>query len=130
MGTSPDEVQQWRAERRKQFPTSATVEAKAKHSDELRAAGGIVVDKGQKRTRPEKRESTPGTNRGQIVNPAKGKPKSGGGAGGGGGGLRLPPPLTGGSQGSLLRKLLEEQVTVEENAVLQVFRFLTQSASI
>lgn len=87
-----------------------------------------MVDKGQKRKRPEKRESAPGTNRAdKIGNPGKGKPKGGGG---GGGGLKLPPPLTGGSQGSLLRKLLEEQVTVEENAVLQVFRFLTQSASI
>ena len=133
MGTSPDEVQQWRADRRKQFPTTANVHAKAEHRDELRAAGGIAD-----------------------------KPKRGGGATGGGGGgsggakrkrsvggagssaaadatantnasatnknrQHLPHPLAGGKHGSLMRKLLEEEVTVEENVVLQIFRFLART---
>ena len=41
--------------------------------------------------------------------------------------LSIPAPLAGGQRGTLWRKLLEDQVTEEENIVLQCLRFLVQS---
>jgi hypothetical protein len=45
MGQSPEEISQWRAERRKKFPTAATEEAKKQRQDELTAAGGVAPSK-------------------------------------------------------------------------------------
>lgn len=55
MGQSPEEIAQWRAERRKKFPTSALEEEKHKQQEALIAAGGLVPAKpvsklGKKRT--------------------------------------------------------------------------------
>lgn len=41
LGQSPEEIAQWRAERRKKFPTAEQTDAKKAELDELIAAGGI-----------------------------------------------------------------------------------------
>jgi hypothetical protein len=50
LGTSPDEVEQWRAERRKRFPTKDNTEKRKVAEDELVKAGGLLANK---RGRPE-----------------------------------------------------------------------------
>jgi len=42
MGTSPEEVEQWRAARRMRFPSAANVSAKLEHTNKLSAAGGVL----------------------------------------------------------------------------------------
>eukprot|EP01032_Pedospumella_encystans_P014240 gene14240-16370_t len=42
MGQSPEEIEQWRADRRKKFPTAAVEEAKKKELAELVEAGGVA----------------------------------------------------------------------------------------
>jgi len=153
IGTSPDEVQQWRAARRKNFPTSAMVMAKLDHLDQLQAAGGLppltsgkagkrklVKDSGapkvcdffmrgrckrgidclnlhdeelQKARKNEKKRA-----REEGVTVAN-KRKTGG--------LNLPPPLTGGVRGTLMKKLLEDELTTEENICFQLFRYIVHS---
>lgn len=192
MGTSPEDVQQWRADRRKHFPTAATVQSKFQHSEELRNAGGLPTKQpGGKIARGVKRERQPhqkkitaspntigkqsvldlagscggGDNSLVVELSAAGQPSlhpepsqpaaykrprggetaaqgdvGGRGAGGPGGGgerkmkpikqhkgLNVPPPLTGGSQGTLIKKLLEDQISIEENAILQCFRFFVEN---
>lgn len=41
--------------------------------------------------------------------------------------LSIPEPLSGGARGTLWRKLLEDEITKEENIVLQCLRYLVQS---
>ena len=41
LGTSPSEIQEWRADRRKKFPTKERVAEKKKHLEEVIAAGGV-----------------------------------------------------------------------------------------
>lgn len=41
--------------------------------------------------------------------------------------LSIPEPLSGGARGTLWRKLLEDEITKEENIVLQCLRFLVQN---
>jgi hypothetical protein len=45
LGTSPDEVEQWRAERRKRFPTKDNTEKRKVAEDELVKAGGLLANK-------------------------------------------------------------------------------------
>jgi hypothetical protein len=153
IGTSPDEVQQWRADRRKKFPTSATVMAKQYHLDQLQVAGGLPPlasgkagkrslgkDSGptkvcdfftrgkckrgldclnlhdeelQKARKSEKKRA-----REETVTLAS-KRKTGG--------LDLPPPLAGGVRGTLMKKLLEDELTTEENICFQLFRYIVHS---
>ena len=40
MGTSPQEVEQWRQDRRKRFPTAANAQSKEDQLAELQQAGG------------------------------------------------------------------------------------------
>lgn len=47
MGTDPDEVAEWRDQRRKKFPTKRLVAEKRAHEEEARLAGGLV---GRKRS--------------------------------------------------------------------------------
>jgi hypothetical protein len=49
---------------------------------------------------------------------------NGHGKGGSKNGLFLPKPLDGGARGSLLRNLLSDQISTEDNIVLQCLRFL------
>jgi len=121
MGTSPEEVQQWRADRRKQFPTAANVQFKGEHMEELRAAGGIVAVKTEAR----------GKRKRQQEKPSSANIAGGGGGGGGansdkvkGPGNKLNLPMALGKQGSLMKKLLEDEMTAEENVILQIFHFL------
>jgi len=44
LGTSPEEVEQWRAARRMRFPSAANVTAKLQHSGKLSAAGGVEIN--------------------------------------------------------------------------------------
>ena len=117
MGTSPDEVQQWRSDRRKQFPTVAAIQAKTKHSEDLKIAGGIA-DKPTSRGIKRKNKGKHNQELGNSALPTSKFSNNGG--------LIVPPPLTGGIRGSLMKKLLEEEITAEENAILQVFRYLRQ----
>ena len=55
LGTSPDEVSQWRADRKKKFPTTASANIKKEQLNELKDAGGVLPpdQKGnRKRNRP------------------------------------------------------------------------------
>ena len=49
LGTSPEEVEKWRAERRNRFPTPANVAKKEAQQEELRSAGGVVAPQQQQR---------------------------------------------------------------------------------
>eukprot|EP01041_Mallomonas_annulata_P006898 gene6898-14006_t len=46
------------------------------------------------------------------------------------GGMSIPKPLDGGCNGSLLKKLLESEVSAEENIILQCFRFISYKFSL
>ena len=39
--------------------------------------------------------------------------------------LFLPKPLAGGDRGTLLKRLLQEDISAEENIILQCFRYMT-----
>lgn len=41
--------------------------------------------------------------------------------------LFLPAPLSGGRRGTLLKKLLEDEIQSEENIILQSFRYLVEN---
>ena len=41
--------------------------------------------------------------------------------------LFLPKPLTGGDRGTLLKKLLRDEISKEENVILQCFRYLVKN---
>lgn len=45
LGTNPEEIQQWRAERRNKFPTAANIEKKKEGLQRLRDAGGLEPTK-------------------------------------------------------------------------------------
>ena len=53
LGTTPEEVEKWRAERRNRFPTPENVAKKEAQQEELRSAGGVVAQqqRGKKRSR-------------------------------------------------------------------------------
>jgi len=52
LGTTPEEVEKWRADRRKQFPTVEHTLEKEKQRSELRLAGGLApLERGKKRPR-------------------------------------------------------------------------------
>lgn len=154
MGTSPEEVQQWRADRRKHFPTAATVQSKREHSEELRSAGGLPAkpQNASKNARGVKRERQPGQKK--AVDGETGEHKRARDDAAAAGkqqhqqqqqqlqlqqsqqkqqkqkqqqkGLVVPQPLAGGSRGTLLKKLLEDEISVEENIILQAFRYLRE----
>ena len=39
--------------------------------------------------------------------------------------LYLPKPLAGGDRGTLLKRLLQDDILAEENMILQCFRYMT-----
>jgi hypothetical protein len=49
LGTSPEEVEKWRAERKNRFPTADNINQKQQQQDDLINAGGVVPKKGRKR---------------------------------------------------------------------------------
>ena len=51
LGVSPEEIEKWRMDRRKNFPTAENTQKKNEMRDELRIAGGLVLEKGKKRKR-------------------------------------------------------------------------------
>lgn len=51
LGTSPEEVEKWRAERRNRFPTADNMNQKQQQHDDLVNAGGVVPQRGRKRDR-------------------------------------------------------------------------------
>jgi Nuclear fragile X mental retardation-interacting protein 1 (NUFIP1)/Zinc finger domain/Zinc finger C-x8-C-x5-C-x3-H type (and similar) len=51
LGVSPEEIEKWRMDRRKNFPTAENTLKKKEQRDELRKAGGLVLDIGKKRKR-------------------------------------------------------------------------------
>lgn len=50
LGTSPDEVEQWRAERRKKFPTQESIEKKILEHEELKRCGGLFPQDKKRRS--------------------------------------------------------------------------------
>eukprot|EP00597_Dinobryon_sp_UTEXLB2267_P007799 CAMPEP_0170094978 /NCGR_PEP_ID=MMETSP0019_2-20121128/27629_1 /TAXON_ID=98059 /ORGANISM="Dinobryon sp., Strain UTEXLB2267" /LENGTH=382 /DNA_ID=CAMNT_0010316515 /DNA_START=226 /DNA_END=1375 /DNA_ORIENTATION=+ len=44
LGTAPEEIAQWRADRRHRFPTAANVMKKQQEQDELKSAGGLTEE--------------------------------------------------------------------------------------
>jgi Nuclear fragile X mental retardation-interacting protein 1 (NUFIP1)/CCCH-type zinc finger len=53
LGVSPVEIEKWRMDRRKNFPTAENTLKKMEQKEELRKAGGLVIEKGKKRKRNE-----------------------------------------------------------------------------
>ena len=56
LGVSPIEIEKWRMDRRKNFPTSENTQKKLEQKEELRKAGGLVIEKGKKRKRNDAEE--------------------------------------------------------------------------
>ena len=211
VGTSPEEVEQWREERRKRFPSAANKQAKQAELEKVRSLGGVEAtpngggkgkgkDKGSSSDIGGKQESGGGDvgsahqehNHGSVPETtsesAIGTGSSAGAASVGGGGpvkttlcqyftrgrckhgedcryvhdkaaqssyaeqrrkrqkmsaseleqlermehakkgkLFLPRPLAGGERGTLLKRLLQDDISSEENIILQCFRYITAS---
>lgn len=51
LGVSPEEIEKWRMDRRKNFPTAENTQKKKEQREELRKAGGLILDTGKKRKR-------------------------------------------------------------------------------
>lgn len=68
LGVSPEEIEKWRNDRRKNFPTAENALKKQEQQDELRKAGGLVLEKGKKRKRDDgdssKKKGPAGSERG------------------------------------------------------------------
>lgn len=207
VGTSPEEVEQWREERRKRFPSAANMQAKREDLEKVRSFGGVEssasggargksgvkksgkqenVDGGaggaasegfeeqkerdidDKTATKDGSESGTGTARGgaQVKTTlcqyfSRGRCKHGEecryihdkGAQASyaeerkkrqrmnaseleqlerkqhakKGKLFLPKPLAGGDRGTLLKRLLQDDISSEENIILQCFRYFTTS---
>ena len=62
LGVSPVEIEKWRMDRRKNFPTTENTLKKIEQKEELRKAGGLVIEKGKKRKRNEIEQNKKGSN--------------------------------------------------------------------
>ena len=62
LGVSPVEIEKWRMDRRKNFPTTENTLKKMEQKEELRKAGGLVIEKGKKRKRNEVEQNKKSTN--------------------------------------------------------------------
>ena len=51
LGVSPEEIEKWRNDRKKNFPTAENTMKKNEQKEELRMAGGLIIDKRKKRKR-------------------------------------------------------------------------------
>jgi hypothetical protein len=214
MGTSPEEVREWREERKRRFPSAVTVKAKEDERQKLLQAGGLEAPGAQSGGRQRNQRSVAKTGGTDTRDDCKEEGTSGTGAGAdntdgspgcdgeGRGGvaeemeadvqaepqrtqrkqlcqyytrgrckhgadcryvhdeeakaefkrqklvrlsmsateleeaerakqskkgqLYLPKPLVGGERGTLLKRLLQEEVFKEENTILQCFRYLVK----
>ena len=61
LGTSPDEVEKWRAERKNKFPTTDNISKKQMERDELQDAGGVVPRQRSKKRTHQDMNETQGT---------------------------------------------------------------------
>ena len=193
-GTSPEEVREWREERKRLFPSAATVKAKEEERQKLIEAGGVdeqapkssrgkvargraadktagsegdaavpsggegeegqeVLEEKEDGTKPQRKHFCQYYTRGKCKNgkdcryvhdeeaktefelqkqarlsmsaieleeEARSKKAKKGQ-------LFLPKPLTGGDRGTLLKKLLRDEISKEENVILQCFRYLVKN---
>lgn len=53
LGVSPEEIEKWRSDRKKNFPTAENTKKKMETKEELRKAGGLIVENVRKRKRDE-----------------------------------------------------------------------------
>ena len=53
LGVSPEEIKKWRNDRKKNFPTAENTKKKIEIKEELRKAGGLMIENGRKRKRDE-----------------------------------------------------------------------------
>jgi hypothetical protein len=113
LGYSPKEIEEWKLERRKHFPSAMKVKQKRNQEALLDESGGIKIDKQSSRKRNALSLSDE-----QLQQQQKKKRRQS---------LKIPEPLSGGKKGSLLKKLFEKEILTEENLILQAIRFICKS---
>ena len=119
LGYSPEEIENWKKERRAKFPTGTKVEEekdrkKQNHSDSQKGKKKSVTN--NKRLREDKNTiDSNGIKRKKTNHPASQST------------LTIPKPLEGGVRGTLLKKLLADQIFEEEELVLACINYLCEN---
>lgn len=129
LGASPEEIEQWRSERKKKYPTLATIATKKIKLENFVKAGGFENEKDiateNIKMHPTKENDSDDftrlpRNKKSINNNCLkfGKQKFG---------LFLPEPLDSDKRGTLMSKLLENEILLEESTILQCIRYIRQN---
>lgn len=128
-GDDPEEVKQWVAERLKNWPSRANVARKLEEARKAKQRGGVGGELGM---------ICEAYGSSEDEGDGEGRGRKGGGRGGRGRGRREGKGGRGrgkekkkgrgkGRRGDLLRMLLEKEIRMEQNVVLQCFRFLVNT---
>ena len=118
-----------RADYRSQQPQQKQSEERVSTEQDLQSAAlqdaaAVPADQSQSKTAVDQHSHPRGNNRSSHNNKGETVSWISGSSRGKGKGLYLPQPLNGGARGTLLRKLLEDQIVAEENLLLQCLRFM------
>jgi len=111
VGTSQEEVEQWREERKLRFPTKENIEKKLKEKEKLIETGGLEPknEMNLRKRHSNKKKSLFDQNR---ANKAK-KPKS--------------DSLSVKNESTLLKKLLKNEIRQENSITLQIIRHIVNT---
>lgn len=134
LGYSPEEIDEWKKERRKKFPTKERVQEKQEHVDSLQQAGGIIPSNNKQNRNKKNKNKSVSFNHGESNVVGSKRTLDSNSQNGSHNGekskkrqkLNVPPPLEGGSRGSLLKKLLSDEIVHEENLLLQCIHYVCE----
>lgn len=154
LGTNEKEIEKWREERKRKFPTQERILNKKLMEEEVLKSGGIVEDSSSNSNLKKMKTSDESINPANIcrsflkgtcrrgkkcrylhikgdsssssssTNVKKNKEEDDEDKPKKKNGLIIPKPYSGGARGTLLKKLIEDQVAQESHLLLQAIRFI------